>query len=417
MKVLLGVSGGVAAYKAAELLRRLQQHGIEVQVAMTRSAQRFVTPLTFEALSGKPVFTSLWESQDGKGESLEAIREIDHITVGQKIDALVVAPATANTIAKFAHGRADDFLSALYLAAKVPVIMAPAMNVNMWEHPATQENVLTLERRGVKILAPDSGYLACGMTGGGRLAEIDAIAEAVVQALTPRHDLAGETVLITAGGTREPLDPVRYLGNRSSGKMGHALAEAAVARGAQVVLVTASSLPDPAGCEVVRVVTASEMEQQTLVRLQRASVVIMAAAVADFRPRVVSASKLRRGEGMILELESTEDIVAKVVAQKPARATVIAFAAETEDLEANARAKLIRKGADAIVANDVSVEGLGFDSDSNAGLFLTASSTVMLPVSSKRAMADRVLDEAIGCRQTVAASEKKIFAFQEKVIV
>ena len=400
MKVLLGVSGGVAAYKAAELLRRLQQHGIEVQVAMTRSAQRFVTPLTFEALSGKPVFTSLWESQDGKGESLEAIREIDHITVGQKIDALVVAPATANTIAKFAHGRADDFLSALYLAAKVPVIMAPAMNVNMWEHPATQENVRTLERRGVKIVAPDSGYLACGMTGGGRLAEIDAITEAVVQALTPRHDLAGETVLITAGGTREPLDPVRYLGNRSSGKMGHALAEAAVARGAQVVLVTASSLSDPAGCEVVRVSTAKEMEQALLAQLPRAGIVVMAAAVADFRPREVSATKLRRADGITLELEPTEDIVAKIVTKKASGTTVIAFAAETEDLEENARAKLLRKGADAIVANNVSVEGLGFESDSNAGLFLTASSTVMLPVSSKRAMAHRILEESLLLRES-----------------
>lgn len=387
MRVLLGVSGGIACYKSAELVRALQSRGVEVQAAMTRSAQRFLTPLTLSALTGKRVLTSLW--------SEEAEREggIEHIAIAQAIDVLVVAPATANLLAKFAHGVADDFLSTVYLATAAPVIVAPAMNVRMWQHAATQANIRVLEQRGVQVIAPGAGYLACGMTGEGRLAEVEEIADAVVGLERRAAELAGKTFLITAGGTREALDPVRYLGNRSSGRMGYALAEAAVARGARVILISAAELPTPVGCELIRVTTAVEMERAVFARLNEADVVIMAAAVADFRPRVVATEKLRRTGAMTLELEPTKDIVAAIAERRRERTTVVAFAAETEDLERNARAKLQRKGVDAIVANDVGVEGVGFESDRNAGLFLTAERTVELPESSKRRMAERILDE------------------------
>jgi len=407
MKVLLGVSGGIAAYKAAELVRALQHHNIAVQVAMTASAEQFIQPLTFAALTGKPVFTSLWQSSpahsptqpspalDGEAGRFaieSASFQIDHIAVAQQLDALVIAPATANLIAKLAHGIADDFLTTLYLATTAPVLVAPAMNVNMWNHPATQANRRILESRGVQILPPDAGYLACGMTGSGRLADTETIANAVVERLVHRPDLAAESILITAGGTREPIDPVRFLGNRSSGKMGHALAEQAHARGASVTLITASQLPVQAGIDVIRVDTAAAMSRTVLDRLPQATVVIKAAAVADFRVQHIAAQKLRRYGMMTLQLEATEDIVAQVIAKRRPGTLVIAFAAETENLESNARAKLIRKGADAIVANDVTQPNTGFDSDANAGLFLTATETIPLPESSKRAMADRILD-------------------------
>lgn len=398
MRVLLGVSGGVACYRAAELVRSLQRSGVEVQVAMTEAAQRFVTPLTFSSLTGRRVLTSLWS---GEAERDADGREggIEHVAVAQEIDALVVAPATAHVLARFANGIADDFLSTVYLATTAPVIVAPAMNVHMWQHAATQANVRVLEERGVRVVAPGAGYLACGMTGEGRLAEVEQIADAAMQVLRGREELAGETVLITAGGTREAIDPVRYLGNRSSGRMGYALAEAAVRRGARVVLVTASALGAPAGCEVVRVATAEEMASAVFARLDEASVVVMAAAVADYRPREVSAVKLRRAGGLTLELEPTEDIVAEIVERRREGTTVVAFAAEMEDLETSARAKLERKGADAIVANDVSVEGIGFESERNAGLFLTRDRRVELVESSKREMAERVLDEIVALRK------------------
>jgi phosphopantothenoylcysteine decarboxylase / phosphopantothenate---cysteine ligase len=400
MKVLLGVCGGIAAYKAAELVRSLQLHGADVQVAMTRSATKFVTPLTFATLSGHPVYTSLWEPAGAPHEAHQSNTvDIEHITATQSADLLAVAPATANILAKFAHGIADDFLSTLYLATTAPVVIAPAMNVNMWLHPATQSNVAILQQRGNQIIPPDEGYLACGVTGSGRLAPIDTITDAILNAVQHRHDVRGETYLITAGGTREPLDPVRYLGNRSSGKMGHALAEAAAARGARVILVTASPLPDPAGCTVQRVTTTEEMSRVVFNNLAQATVVIKAAAVADYRPRTPSPTKLRRNGPLLLELEPTEDIAAKVVAERRPGTLVIAFAAETEDLETNARAKLLRKGVDAIVANDVSIEGLGFDSDRNAGLFLTTHKTIPLAEDTKRAVADRILDQISDLRQ------------------
>jgi phosphopantothenoylcysteine decarboxylase / phosphopantothenate---cysteine ligase len=401
MKVLLGVCGGIAAYKAAELVRTLQECAVDVQVAMTASAHEFVKPLTFAALTGRRVYTSLWEPSGEQKDSPSATFEIEHIAVPQAIDALVIAPATANILAKFSNGIADDFLSTLYLATTKPVIIAPAMNVAMWQHPATQANLRILRQRGVRIVEPGAGYLACGMTGSGRLADVDTIANAVLSVLAPKNDLATETILITAGGTREPIDPVRFIGNRSSGKMGHALAEAAIARGANVTLVTASSLPDPAGCKVLRVATAAEMEWAVLRELHEATVVVKAAAVADFRVRDVAHGKLRREASLTLELEPTEDIVAKVVAQKAPGTIVIAFAAESENLEANARAKLLRKGADAIVANDISSPEFGFDSARNAGLFLTPDHTTILAPATKREMADRILNELLAMRQDI----------------
>jgi phosphopantothenoylcysteine decarboxylase / phosphopantothenate---cysteine ligase len=391
MRVIVGVCGSIAAYKAAELVRELQQCGVDVSVAMTRSARRFVSPLTFEALTGRAVLTSLWQPSVASGDG--CIDAIEHVTAGQNLDALVIAPATANTIAKLANGIANDFLTAMYLATKAPVVIAPAMNVNMWKHPATQANVKTLRDRGVLFVEPESGYLACGMTGGGRLAEIETIAYKVLSVLNKRNDLADETILITAGGTREPIDPVRYLGNRSSGRMGHALAEEAVARGARVILVTASSLPVPAGSMAVRVETAAEMSAAVLEHLPVSTIVVKAAAVADYRVLEPSQSKLRRSGPMTLELMPTDDIVAEAVEKRRDGTLVIAFAAETEDLEGNARTKLLRKGVDAIVANDVSAPGLGFDSERNSGLFLTEESTLHLPESSKREMAARIFDE------------------------
>ena len=383
MRVLLGVTGGIAAYKAAELVRALQGRGVEVQVAMTAAAEEFVRPLTFAALTGKHVLGSLWQPDPaGRGEGFD----IEHIAVAQQIDALVIAPATANTLAKLANGLADDLISTVYLATPAPAVIAPAMNVKMWEHPATQANLRTLEMRGARIVAPGAGYLACGMTGGGRLAEVETIADAVC-AIGVGDDLRGETVLITAGGTREPIDEVRFLGNRSSGKMGHALAEEAVSRGARVILITASNLPVPEECETVRVTTTAEMLGAVREHLRQATLVVKAAAVADFRPAAVLPGKLRRGRELTLHLEPTEDILAEVVAQRNPGTMVVGFAAETEDVLANGRAKLLRKGVDALVVNDVSGPGTAFDSDDNSGWFLTPGESVELPRTSKRRMA------------------------------
>ncbi|HEY4356808.1 MAG TPA: bifunctional phosphopantothenoylcysteine decarboxylase/phosphopantothenate--cysteine ligase CoaBC [Acidobacteriaceae bacterium] len=404
MKVLVGVCGGIAAYKAAELVRLLQAGGLDVEVAMTANAERFITPLTFAALTGHTVYTSLWQPSGEQGANAGSGFQIEHIAVVGDIDALVIAPATANMLAKLAHGIADDFLSTAYLAAQVPVIVAPAMNVHMWQHPATRANVRILEERGVHFIAPDEGYLACGMTGSGRLASVESIATEVLAVLDTRHDantkdFAGETVLVTAGGTREPIDPVRFIGNRSSGRMGYALAEEALARGANVILITAATTAAPAGCTTVQVSTAADMASEVFARIGDATVVIQAAAVSDYRVRNVSASKLKRNGTLTLELEPTEDIAAGIAARKREETLLIAFAAETENLEANARTKLLRKGADAIVANDVSLPGLGFDSDRNAGLFLTAAQTIPLSESSKRVMARRILDEIATLRR------------------
>src|SRR5690348_395878 len=308
MKVALGVCGGIAAYKACEVVRLLQSQGIGVQVVMTAAAQEFVRPLTFAALSGEKVITGFWGS-GGQQPNLDSA--IEHISVAQSIDALVVTPCTADTMAKFAHGQADDFLSTLYLATTVPVIVAPAMNVEMWNHAATQENLETLRARGVYIIEPGSGYLACGMVGAGRLAEPSEIVAATLSALGVIRDLAGETILITAGPTREPIDPVRFLGNRSSGKMGYALAEAALRRGAKVILISGTVAIDaPEGVELVRVDTAEQMRSAAIAQLDKATIVIAAAAVADFRLRNAAEEKIKRSGSLTLELEPTPDILA-----------------------------------------------------------------------------------------------------------
>jgi phosphopantothenoylcysteine decarboxylase / phosphopantothenate---cysteine ligase len=395
MKVALGVSGGIAAYKAAELVRLLQDRGVRVQVIMTRAAQEFVRPLTFAALSGEKVITDLF----GAGaEEPNIDSAVEHIAVAQSIDALVVAPATADVLAKFAHGEANDFLTTLFLATTAPVVVAPAMNVNMWDHPATQANIEILQKRGVRVVDPDSGYLACGMIGAGRLAANDKIVDAVLGALGARPDLAGETVLITAGGTREPIDPVRYIGNRSSGKMGYALAEAAMRRGAKVILISApTALNPPSVAEYIAVQTAAEMRNGVLANLERSSVVIKAAAVADFTVRNAADQKIKRKSPVRLELEPTPDILAEVGARKGSR-IVIGFAAETENGLENARKKLVSKSLDAIVLNDVSQPGIGFDSDRNAVTILTHSAAETIPETSKWEVAHRVLDAVIKIR-------------------
>lgn len=394
---MVGVCGGIAAYKAAELVRALQQQALDVHVAMTASATEFITPLTFASLTGHRVITGLWNAD---GDVPNANSAIEHIAEAQSSEALIFAPATADMLAKLAHGLANDFLTTMALATRAPVIVAPSMNVNMWEHAATQANLALLRERGVRIVAPGSGYLACGMTGSGRLAEIDVIVAAVLEALQHRNDLANEIVLVTAGGTREPIDPVRYLGNRSSGKMGYALAEAALARGARVVLISAPTHLQPAsGCEFIQVTTADEMRASVFENLPRATLVIKAAAVADYRPRVRAEQKIKRTGPITLELEPTEDILVEVVRQRRPGTLVVGFAAETDHAIDHARAKLERKGTDAIVLNDVSRTGIGFDSDRNAATFLTPTKAIDLPEMSKRALADRILDEVLTLRR------------------
>ena len=401
MRVTVGVSGGIAAYKAAELVRALQRQALEVHVVMTASACKFVQPLTFASLTGHRVITSLWDdAADGSGDMPGDQNGIEHIGEAQWADALVVAPATANILAKFAHGIADDFLTTMYLATTAPVLVAPAMNVNMWNHPATQANLLTLRQRSVRVVEPGTGDLACGMVGVGRMAEPDAIADAVLGALGRRHDLAGEVVLVTAGGTREALDPVRFLGNRSSGKMGYAIAEAAHSRGAKVILVSGpTALHPPAHCEVVKIVTAGEMREVVLARMVEATMVVKAAAVADYRPVAVSEQKLKRTGPMTLELAPTEDILAEVVRRRRPGQLIVGFAAETENRMENGRAKLLRKGADAIVVNDVTSDGVGIEADTNAATFLTASTSIELQEMPKRQLADRILDEILALRR------------------
>ena len=366
MRIALGVTGGVAAYKAAELVRRLQQEQIDVQVVMTRSAQEFVKPLTFAALTGQKVITDLFGTE--APANIESA--IEHIAVAQRIDALVIAPATADVIAKLAHGVADDFLTTLYLATTAPVIVAPAMNVNMWEHAATRENVQALRERGVHVVAPDEGYLACGMTGAGRLAGLEAIVETVLEALGVKQDFEHETVLVTAGPTCEDLDPVRFLTNRSSGRMGYAVAEAAARRGARVILISGPvSLETPAGVERVDVRTTEQMHRAVLASLDRSTIVVMAAAVADYRPLTPYPSKLKRGAGRLtVEFEPTADILADVSRQKGDR-LLVGFAAETEQVAEHARRKLREKAADLIVANDVTAPGAGFDHETNIVTF------------------------------------------------
>jgi phosphopantothenoylcysteine decarboxylase/phosphopantothenate--cysteine ligase len=400
MKVALGVCGGIAAYKAAELVRMLQDHGIGVQVVMTASAQEFIRPLTFAALSGEKVITSMFAADAAAEPNIDSA--IEHIAVAQSIDALVVAPATADVLAKFAQGIANDFLTTLFLATTAPVVVAPAMNVNMWDHPATQQSLEILRKRGVKIVDPGSGYLACGMTGPGRLAENAAIVAATLETLGAAQDLSAETVLITAGPTREKIDPVRYLTNRSSGRMGYALAEAASRRGARVLLVSGpTALKPPSGAEVSWVESASQMLETVLRLLPKASIVIKTAAVADYTVSNPAEEKLKRSGRITLDLEPTADILAEVARRRTSQ-VVIGFAAETQNVIENAKKKLASKSLDAIVVNDVSKPGIGFDSERNAVTILTASETTAVPETTKWEVAQRVLDQAVKLKQRSA---------------
>jgi len=404
MKVALGVTGGIAAYKAAEIVRLLQDRGIRVQVIMTHAAQEFVRPLTFAALSGEKVIAEMFSPGEEHAANIDSA--IEHIAVAQSIDALLVAPATADVLAQFAQGIASDFLTTLYLATTAPVVVAPAMNVNMWNHAATQANLGILRQRGVKIVEPGSGYLACGMTGSGRLAESETIVAALLESLGVAQDLAGETILITAGPTREKIDPARYISNRSSGRMGYAVAEAALRRGARVLLVSGpTALTPPGAAEVTRVESAEQMRDAVLDLLPQASIVIKTAAVSDYRAKSTSLQKIKRKGPIALELEPTADIL-KEISQRKQSQIVIGFAAETENVLENARQKLTAKQLDAIVVNDVSREGIGFDSERNDVTIITQDEVIEVPETTKWEVAQRVLNQVVRIRDRRRASVK-----------
>ena len=392
-RVVLGVSGGIAAYKAVEICRRLVDAGVHVTPVLTHDATRFVGALTFSALASEPAQLSLWDEAS----------PIPHTALGQSADLVVVAPATAHTIARYAAGLSDDLLMATLLATRAPVIVCPAMHTEMWEHPSVRDNLATLERRGVEIVPPETGRLAGGDSGEGRLADPVVIAERVLQRLgrLAVRDLAGARVVVSAGGTREPLDPVRFITNRSSGKQGHAIAVAAARRGADVTLVTASPLPLPpdaaAAITRVDVETAADMEQAVGAASEGADVVVMAAAVADFRPKALADSKMSKEEGVPeLVLEPTPDILAGLARRRTPGQVLVGFAAETHDAVERGRRKLERKAVDLLVVNDVSAPGAGFDHDTNAVVILDADGTATeIPLTSKDAVATAVLDRVI----------------------
>ncbi len=393
-EIVLGISGSIAAYKAVLLLRELTARGAEVAVVMTAGAEHFVGPLTFRTLSGRPVLSNLFDPQSDEA--------VEHVALAERAHVFVVAPATANVLAKAAHGIADDFLTTLLLAARCPVLMAPAMDGGMWEHAAVQANVATLRERGVTVFEPEAGALASGLSGRGRLPEIESIVEEVERVLTPGRDLTGERVLVTAGPTREPIDPVRYLSNRSSGKMGHAVATAALRRGAEVVLISGpTALKPPPGAVYVPVQTAEEMREAALQHLGAASVVIKAAAVADYRVERPSPTKIKSGgkrEGLSLDLVPNPDIL-KELAQKKGGAFLVGFAAETNDVRAHAAEKLRAKGVDLLVANDVSQRGIGFEADDNQVVLLDRwGGTLELPRMTKIQVAHAILDRVLALR-------------------
>lgn len=394
MRIVLGVSGGIAAYKAVEVCRRLVDAGHHVTPVLTDAARQFIGAATFSALASDPVPDGLWEPWQGG---------IAHTRLGQGADLVVVAPATADLLARYAAGMADDLLTATLLATGAPVVVCPAMHTEMWEHPAVADNLATLRRRGVHVVAPESGRLAGGDEGTGRMAEPMTIVAAVLAVLdegrpgvsAPRGgDLVGQHVVVSAGGTREPIDPVRVITNRSSGKQGHAIAEAAVDRGAAVTIVTASSLPAPSGAETVRVESAADMEEAMVAAARNADVVVMAAAVADFRPKVAATQKVHGIPELVLE--PTPDILAGLAAMNRPGQVLVGFAAETEDAVARARQKLQQKRVDLIVVNDVSAPGAGFDHDTNEVTILGSDgSTTVVPLGSKRQIADAVLDAVV----------------------
>jgi phosphopantothenoylcysteine decarboxylase/phosphopantothenate--cysteine ligase len=383
--IVVGVSGGIAAYKTCELVRALVKRGYRVKVVMTDAAAKFVTPLTFRTLTGEPVATSLWAD--------EPDAKVHHVSLAEEADVMVIAPATANVIAKLAHGRADDMLTTTALATEATLVIAPAMNVHMWRKDVTRRNVAELKRRGAIVIEPERGELACGDTGEGRLAPVEAILEVADAEAVRSRDLAGRHVLVTAGGTQEPIDPVRYIGNRSSGKTGYLIAEEAVRRGARVSLVTAAGyMSDPYGCEVVRAKTALEMRAAVLARADAADVIIMSAAVADFRPAAAAAEKIKKADApQVIALERNPDILAEL-GERGGSALLVGFAAETQDVVENARAKRAAKRVDLIVANDVSDPSLGFGSDDNRVYFVTANGVEESGLVSKARIARDLMD-------------------------
>ena len=399
-RVALGVSGGIAAYKAVEILRGLQRAGCLVRVAMTQRACEFVRPLTFRALSGSHVVVDDYAPDNPD--------PIAHITFSQTVDLLVVAPATANIIAKFAHGIADDFLTSTYLACTSPILVAPAMNTTMWEHRATQRNVEQLRKDGIYIVEPDAGEMACGTIGPGRLSDPERIVSAALDILrdTEKTDLDGERILITVGATREDIDPVRFISNRSSGKMGFALAEAARRRGGEVTAITgATTIEAPSGVKLVRVSSAQEMADAVSCEIVNATIFIGAAAVADYRPAERANQKIKKNtESLTLNLERTQDILSAVAANREEGMLVVGFAAESENVLENARNKLRTKQLDVIVANDVTQSDVGFDFDTNAVTILTRtdSSHVQLPLMSKKDIANQILDVIVRLRSETA---------------
>ncbi|MGI9167313.1 MAG: bifunctional phosphopantothenoylcysteine decarboxylase/phosphopantothenate--cysteine ligase CoaBC [Pyrinomonadaceae bacterium] len=414
-KVAMGISGGIAAYKAAEVLRGLQRVGCSVRVAMSKHACEFIQPLTFRALSGAHVVVDDYAADNPD--------PIAHITFSQTVDIFVVVPATANIIAKFANGIADDFLTSTYLAATVPILIVPAMNPSMWSHPATMRNLRQLREDGVHIVDPDEGEMACGTIGPGRLSEPERIVAAALKVLTQAEkrnvqDLAGERLLITTGATREELDPVRFISNRSSGRMGFAVAEAARARGAEVTVVTGVTTVDaPAGIHLVRATSAEEMYAAVMGELPRTSIFIGAAAVADYRPAQRSASKIKKTHSaLVVNLERTRDILSEVALADRDGLLVIGFAAETHDLLNNAREKLRSKNVDMIIANDVARSDSGFDSTMNTITILTRGREmpVQLELMSKLDAAYRILDEVVNLRATVTSNALSVPAQRNK---
>jgi phosphopantothenoylcysteine decarboxylase/phosphopantothenate--cysteine ligase len=400
-ELILGVSGSIAAYKAVYLLRELTRLGARVTVCMTEHARAFVGPLTFRTLSGRPVLVDLLDPQSSEA--------VEHIALAERADALVVAPATANLLAKAAGGLADDFLTTLLLAARGPVLMAPAMDGAMWTHPAVVANVVRLRERGITVLDPDTGDLASGLSGRGRLPEIDHIVEALLGLLHPQRDLTGDRVLVTAGPTREPIDPVRYISNRSSGKMGYGLAIAARRRGAQVTLISGpTALTPPAGVVFVPVQTAEDMREAVLQHLTGATIVVKAAAVADYRAKRVEPVKMKGKHEMSLDLQPNPDILAEVVARRTG-AFIVGFAAETHDVAANARMKLASKGIDLLVANDVSQQGIGFDAEDNQVLLIDRwGGERALPRMPKTAVADAILSHVLALRAAAARTTDRV---------
>ncbi|HZV96450.1 MAG TPA: bifunctional phosphopantothenoylcysteine decarboxylase/phosphopantothenate--cysteine ligase CoaBC [Candidatus Nitrosocosmicus sp.] len=397
-ELILGVTGSIAAYKAVYLLRELVRLGARVTVVRTAHAERFVGDLTWRTLSGRPVLADLFDPQSGEA--------VEHVAIAERADAVVVAPATANLLAKAAHGLADDFLTTVLLAARGPVLMVPAMDGGMWDHAAVSANVATLRERGVVVLEPDAGALASGLSGKGRLPEVDAIVEALERLLTPARDLEGERFLVTSGPTREPIDPVRYLSNRSSGKMGHAITTAALRRGAAVTLISGpTALTPPPGATFVPVQTAEEMREAALQHLGSATVVIKAAAVADYRVASPAGQKIKskKDEGLTLDLVPNPDILRELAARK-GRTFLVGFAAETNDLRRNAQTKLAAKGIDLLVANDVSRKGIGFEADDNQVVLLDRwGGEIELPMMSKIAVADAILDRVLALRAGAVA--------------